>query len=196
MQRATVCDALGSIFKWVLWEGATGELAWALTALLQMNGFLMDSYSWQTQFCPELFREGKPHFLILIHSHVCEHECVSLSCTTGWSVLSACVCQSAACVTASLHVFLHVLVAYLCFVYNILSHFQLSVCMHFCVNAYQNMHLFMCIQVCADTDTSASLTSLEGQWPVNELNVVWTSSFLDRCNMIHHSGIFRSSSLA
>lgn len=59
-----MCKASSS----VLWEGATGKLVSAPAALFHANGFLMASHSWHTFLYllqAELFREGKPHFLIL-----------------------------------------------------------------------------------------------------------------------------------
>lgn len=59
-----LCKASSS----VLWEGATGKLVLAPAALFHANGFLMAPHSRHTFLYlgqTELFREGKPHFLIL-----------------------------------------------------------------------------------------------------------------------------------
>lgn len=72
--------------------------------------------------------------------------------------------QLAACVVVSLHLFWHVLECSIFMiilgrlVYDMFLQVTVCVCMHLCLDALQNR-----CQVCVDTDTVASLTSLQGQ---------------------------------
>lgn len=153
VQKALLGDALGFIFSFMKKE-PQGSWPQPPAALLHANGFLMASHSWHTllYWGAELFREGKPHFLIVniyclqkecvhvwAHIHVFWQECfIQL---VGLCYICTCVFE---CTLA------------LVFTSNVLY-----ACAYIFVEAEFVLCVFKCVMV--------SLLSLEGQWPVNEL---------------------------